>query len=80
MVNRYIQMRPDWIDYHDPFWRLSEQGMSSLNVLAFLIYSQNVPVPQFTHPRSQARIEEIENYLKIYFASSKPFFGLFGPC
>ena len=44
MVNRYIKLNNDWIDYHDKFWSLSEQAMSSLNVLAFLIYSLNIPV------------------------------------
>ena len=49
MINRYIQMRADWIDHHDPFWHLSDQAMSALNVLAFLIYSLDVPVPQVTY-------------------------------
>ena len=50
MVNKFINMRPDWIDYHDQFWALSDQAMSALNVLAFLIYSLNVPVDTLRLP------------------------------
>ena len=50
MVNKFINMRPDWIDYHDQFWALSDQAMSALNVLAFLIYSLNVPLDSLAVP------------------------------
>ena len=62
MVNRYIQMRPDWIDYHDKFWRMSDTAMSALNIMAFLIYSLNVPVIQFTQPQPYLEVMENDNH------------------
>ena len=61
MINKFINMRPDWIDYHDQFWALSDQAMSALNVLAFLIYSLNVPVDSLAVPLWKWD-EIIENY------------------
>ena len=62
MVNRYTQMRPDWIDYHDKFWMMSDTAMSALNIMAFLIYSLKVPVAQFTHQQPYIEVMENDNH------------------
>ena len=44
MVNRFTRMKMELIGYHSAFWALSDQAMSALNTLGYLVYSLNIPI------------------------------------
>ena len=44
MINRFTRMKMELIGYHSAFWTLSDQAMSALNTLGYLVYSLNIPI------------------------------------
>ena len=55
MVNRFTRMKMELLGYHSKFWCLSDQAMSSLNILGYLVYSLKIPL----RPMTELRVTEV---------------------